>query len=127
MAKFLIYQIANPGNSKQIREKQQRVKQYNQGNFEFLEEIRKIFIKLPPEDLYKHVGTAQADTLLGAENISADLQSEDLLIEEGYEDIIRPLDIGDILKPPKGTICYVKHRAGFDKMDTRDIQTKVAT
>jgi hypothetical protein len=127
MAKFLIYQITNKDNVKQIREKQTLVKKYQQGDLEALEDIRKIFIKLPPEDLYKHVGTATADTLIGAENVSADLKSENLLIEEEYQDLIRPLDIGDIIKPPKGTICYVKHRAGFDKMDTRDVQTDIAT
>ena len=127
MAKFLIFQITNPSNSKQIRAQQDFVRGYTTGDMEYLEEIRKIFIKLPPEDLYKHVGTAEAETLLGAENVSADLLSADLTIEEGYEDLIRPLDIGDILKPPKGTVCYVKHRAGFDKMDTRDKQTELAT
>ena len=126
MARFLIFQITNVADSKQVRERQQFVKRYVTGDLEYLEQIRKMFIKLPPDDLYKHVGTALADTLLGAENVTADLKSVDLIIEEEFKDIIRPLDIGDIVKPPKGTICYVKHRAGFDKMDTRDVQTELA-
>ena len=127
MSRFLIYQIVNKQNSKAVREKANFVKSYTEGNIEMLEEIRKMFIKLPPDDLYKHVPTVSAVSLQIAENISSDLKSENLTIESEYEDEARGLDIGDILKPPKGTIAYVKHRSGFDKMDTLVDQTKVAT
>ena len=127
MSRFLIFQITNKQNSKAVREKANFVKTYTQGNDEMREEIRKIFIKLPPDDLYKHVTTVIADSLQLAENISSDLKSENLTIEEGFEDDARGLDIGDIIKPPKGTIAYVKHRSGFDKMDTLVDQTKVVS
>ena len=127
MSRFLIYQIVNKQNSKAVREKANFVKSYTEGNIEMLEEIRKMFIKLPPDDLYKHVSTVSAVSLQIAENISSDLKSENLTNESEYEDEARGLDIGDILKPPKGTIAYVKHRSGFDKMDTLVDQTKVVS